>query len=86
MSGSRVGVECCGVSYEPPLEPPEICPNCGKPWGGDPPFVHRETGGFQHERGYVAWCSCGIGSPPKPTVAAARASLARHIETGESPS
>jgi hypothetical protein len=45
-----------------------------------PPLEHRFAGyAFYADRGYVAWCRCGLGSPMKPTAVEARASLDLHL-------
>lgn len=40
---------------------------------------HRELRIARYPNGYVAWCECGVGSPPKPTPREAHASLSVHI-------
>ncbi len=39
--------------------------------------VQRRT--VKYAEGWVAWCSCGIGSPAKRTPEEARKSLAKHV-------
>lgn len=34
---------------------------------------------------WIAWCLCGVGSPPKTTPESAAESTRRHIDTGELP-
>ena len=79
-------IGCCGVFYEGNRHP-AICPNCLQPWGWrDKPVVHTHTHTEKHRLGYIAWCSCGVGSPPKFAKNAAELSLEKHIATGEFPS